>query len=106
MITKQALEAYFAGLTVSEAIELTSFLAQLVVTKAEGDHIQKCLSSGKWLTTSPATQKLGLKPRQLRQLKNRNVLEAGKHYKVINPHSGRLTYLWHCDRIDTVLKKL
>lgn len=54
-----------------------------------------------WVETDLAAAELGLTPRQLRKL--RPQLKAGKHYRVKNPQSARPTYLWHIQRIETLM---
>lgn len=61
-------------------------------------------TSGKsWLETQDACEVLGLKPKQLRQLRTDGLFKAGKHYRVKNPRVARSHYLWNVDAIASLL---
>lgn len=54
----------------------------------------------KWLTTPAACAELNISRWTLAQLRKTGQLRKGYHWRVKNPQAARLTYLWHCDRIQ------
>jgi hypothetical protein len=54
-----------------------------------------------WQETNQAAATLGLKPRQLRSL--RECLKAGEHYRVLNPKAAKHRYIWHVERVASEL---
>ena len=53
-----------------------------------------------WKSTSVACEELGVSRWTLANLRKTGQLRKGFHYRVKNPQSARLTYLYHCDRIQ------
>lgn len=56
-----------------------------------------------WVATDLAAAELGLTPRQLRKLRAEGLMKAGKHYRCLNPKSSKPRYLWHVQRIESLL---
>lgn len=53
-----------------------------------------------WKSTKVACEELGISRWTLLNLRKSGQLRKGHHYRVKNPQAYRLTYLWHCDRIQ------
>lgn len=54
-----------------------------------------------WMETAIAAAELGLKPKQLRKL--REQMQPGFHFRVKNRRSARPEYLWNVERIKALL---
>ena len=53
-----------------------------------------------WKSTAVACEELGISRWTLVKLRKSGQLKKGYHYKVKNPQAYKLTYQWHCDRIQ------
>ncbi|MEM1279210.1 MAG: hypothetical protein AAF773_07680 [Cyanobacteria bacterium P01_D01_bin.115] len=53
-----------------------------------------------WKTTAEACDYLSVSRWTLFQMRRDRTLKQGYHWKVKNPNSARLTYLWHVSRIE------
>jgi len=53
-----------------------------------------------WKSTKEACSELDISRWTLLQLRKSGQLRKGHHWRVKNPQSARLTYLWHCERIQ------
>ena len=57
-------------------------------------------TSNAWKGTTAACEALGVSRWTLAELRKSGQLKKGYHWRVKNPNSARLTYLWQCDRIQ------
>jgi len=57
-----------------------------------------------WLDTDRAAVKLGITPRQLRELRKQGFFKAGKHYRKKNPLAARPAYIWHVEKCLKILE--
>lgn len=54
-----------------------------------------------WKSTKVACEELGISRYTLAAMRDAGTLRQGYHWKVKNPRAARLTYLWHCPRIES-----
>lgn len=54
-----------------------------------------------WQTTTEACRQLSVSRWVLANWRQSGELRKGYHWKVKNPQSARLTYLWHVERLET-----